>query len=1396
MDTRGPSNFNPDGEASTVSTNWTQWVEEFEAYADSKGLFDIAGGDNANMRAQRKALLLYHAGPRVREINRTLAATARDEYAGMVTALNNYFTVEPNVTFQRHLFRKHLQNEGETIAQYCARLRKAGTHCGYNDLEAQIRDQIVESCLSESLRRKLLEEGNNLTLAILLTRSATHEAVEARAREMSNHVNRTRHGFNDESQSRVHRGSDTSSGACSSTVYNKSDVHGENRFCGRCGKQHKIRECPAFGKQCFKCKGKNHFQSMCKSSHKNKHANVVNTDDLNSRLESENPDSKTSFAFCSGNALKVGLKRVDLLVGGIVTNFIIDTGADCNIMGKKTWEILKGSKLFRVNKHIASGPGGPNIYPYTGEVPIQVIGRFWANVSCRSTDSSLENVQFSVIAHDAEPLLGIETAIALGVVKFANVVETEFSSKFPKLFSGEIGKANSEIELTIREDIEPIAQPYRRVAFAMMDKLEKHLQELVDLDIIEKVEGPTSWVSPVVIVPKPNNKIRLCIDMRQANRAVVRHHYPVPTIDELLRDMNGAQYFSKIDLKMGFHQFVLSEKSRDITTFNTHVGLFRYKRLMFGINAAPEIYQREVANIIRGIPGVANLADDIVVHGKSKSEHDQRLLETMSRLEAAGMTLNGEKCVFGAQSINFLGHQISDKGVDPGPNKVEAIAKAEVPKTVMELKSFLGLVGYCSKFISFFSDKTEPLRRMTIGANPNTTISFSKKELDAFNNLKKDLSNTQTLAFFDIKKDTVLYTDASPVGLGAILIQYEEGAPRIVCYVSRALTDVETRYMQTEKEALAIVWACERLHHYLFGVRFTLLTDHQALEVIYGSKVKKSSLRIERWVLRLQSYDFQVKYVKGSENIADPLSRLIKVAKGSDVVGQSVDDVEDTELYVRFTVIDALTAITAKEVEKASFVDSEISQIREAVQCSRFDSLSKDIPGVYRAIRDELCVVGQLVLRGNRIVVPKDLRDKMLELGHEGHLGIVGTKKNLRAKVWWPGIDSDVEKFVKHCHGCQLTGACLPRDPVRVTELPNGPWEDLSCDLLGPLPNGEYLFVVIDYYSRYYEVKFMNTVTSVKIIEALQDIFDTHGIPVSLKSDNGPQFVSEQFKDFAKYMGFHHHLITPRWPEANGEVERQNRSLMKRIKIAFAENLDYKVEVRKYIVAYRNTPHTITGKCPSEVLFGRKVRTRVPHLADIYHDDQELRDKDSELKHSMVEQRNIGRVPHTVSVGDFVLLKRDNPSKVQTPFHTNPFVVREVNGPMLVLESGNGRIYRRNVSYVRPYSCSLPNVVGEAARQPIHRQMEPIHREMELPYEINRPDANPNQNYTNHRSHWSDLRNRGAASLESNHESVSGVAGDGNTVIQGVPNDTNTGVELRRSSRATHPPQYLNDYVR
>ena len=608
--------------------------------------------------------------------------------------------------------------------------------------------------------------------------------------------------------------------------------------------------------------------------------------------------------------------------------------------------------------------------------------------------------------------------------------------------------------------------------------------------------------------------------MRRANEAIQRERHPIPTIDEVLLDMNQSTVFSKLDLKWGFHQIELAEESRGITTFATHCGLYRYKRLMFGIASAPEVYQHIIQQVLQGCEGVQNIADDIIVHGPTIELHDQRLTKVLERLQEKGLTLNPEKCEFCIPKITFMGHLVSDKGIGPTEEKVKAVVDAREPKTASEVRSFLGLVNFCSRFIPDLATIAEPLRKLT---RTTTPFVWGKEQKSLFQELKDKMSSAESLAYFNKEAETVIVSDASPVGLGAVLLQRQEGVMKVVAYASRCLSDVERLYSQTEKEALSIVWACERFHVYLYGICFKVFTDHKPLEVIY-SKTHKPSARIERWVLRLQNYDFTVEYLPGPENIADTLSRLIPV--------QLESSVNVADQYVRFIAENAAPiAVPIQEIEEASGCDVELSLVRNAVQSGKLKELPKD----YRNVANELTVLGKLVLRGARLVIPNALRARVLDLAHEGHQGVVKTKQRIRSKVWWPGVDNAVERKCKVCHGCQLVLQKPCPEPMKRTVLPKAPWQDLAADLLGPMPGGEYLFVVVDYYSRYFEVDILKSILSRNIIDCLDRIFAMHGIPESLKTDNGPQFISSEFKDYMMVNGVIHVTSTPLWPQGNGE---------------------------------------------------------------------------------------------------------------------------------------------------------------------------------------------------------------------------------------------------------------------
>ena len=554
-----------------------------------------------------------------------------------------------------------------------------------------------------------------------------------------------------------------------------------------------------------------------------------------------------------------------------------------------------------------------------------------------------------------------------------------------------------------------------------------------------------------------------------------------------------------------------------------------------------------------------------------------------------------------------MGLLLSKHGVGPTEEKVRAVVEASQPQTPSEVRSFLGLMEFSARFIPDFATTADPLRRLARKGEP---FMWGEEQEKSFQKLKSQVASAPVLAYFDKDAHTCVIADASPVELGAVLVQEKNGESRAVCYVSLRLSQAERRYSQTEKEALALAWACECFHLYLYGLpKFDLVTDHEALKVIYSRKSKPSA-RIERWVLHLQPYNYQVCYVPSRKNIADALSQLTKIADSD----QSLQD----DGYVRLVALHVVpTVLRIKEIERVSAQDSELQTVRNCLTEGKWDNAPKQ----YLPVRNELTFIGHVILGGRRIVVPQALRKRVVSLAHEGHQGVVKTEERLRTKVWWPGMNRDAERRCVECYGCQLVTKNVPPPPVKPTVLPQQPWEEVAVDLMGPLPSGEHLLVLVDYYSRWMEVDDIRTTSSKTIIHCLDAQFARHGLPRGLHTDNGSNLVYREVEEYLKEMGIEHRYMTPLWPRANGEVERQNRSLLKSVRAAHAEGKNWREELRRFLLAYRSTPHSTTGKSPAELLFRQRLTTKMPELVDVEEEEievsnQGVRDRESRRESS------------------------------------------------------------------------------------------------------------------------------------------------------------------------------------
>ena len=991
---------------------------------------------------------------------------------------------------------------------------------------------------------------------------------------------------------------------------------------------------------------------------------------------------------------------------------IIDTGAEVSVLGEQEYNTLS----------VELTPSDKTLYAYSPEgdrIILPVLGKVTINIVSALTRRSMTET-FYVVKGRADNLLSCSAAEQLGEVTFAQVSalaatpcptsQEKLLKEYEDRFAG-IGKMKGvQVKLHINPNITPVQHNTRRVPFHQREAVEEELDRLQRLDIIEPAEGPTPWVSPIVVVHKAKG-VRICLDSRAINEAIERERHPMPTIEDLIVDLNGAKVFSKIDLNKGYHQLELHPDSRYITVFTTHKGLYRYKRLSLGINSAAEVFQKAVSDMLRGIPGTKNISDDIIVYSQTIPEHLDILRRVFQTLRENSVTVNREKCELLKPSLTFYGHTFSGDGVSADKAKVSALLDAPPPTDATEVRSLLGTAQYMARFIPSYADVVAPLLQLT---HKEVPWRWGKEEQDAFERLKSRLAQAPTIKYFNIKWPTELVVDASPVGLGAILTQRApDGEMHTVAYASRKLSDVESRYSQTEREALAAVWAAEHFHLYLYGASFVIITDHKPLLGIFKASAKPTA-RLDRMCLRLLPYKWSMEYRPGKTNPADFLSRH-PVPTSTDSQLPETSWVEDQIQQVAVKAVSAYDTVsesdsfTLEDIRHATSTDDTLQQVITFIESQKWHLADPSLQS-YKNVRQELSVANGLVLRGDRVVVPGDLQERAVRIAHRSHQGIVKTKSFLRQSLWFPGLDKAVESTVSHCLPCQAATSkpteVIP--PLRMSQLPSGAWQEVSIDFTGPFKGGEYLLVVTDDYSRWPEVEIVYSTSAQAVFPKLDAIFSRVSVPVVCRTDNGPPFNGHEFARFARTMGFEHRKITPLWPRANGEVERFMRTLKKAVQTAQMESGSWKQELHRFLRHYRATPHSTTGQSPSELLYGRKLRTELPSVTSntkkVTFTDDRLRGRDERMKRYMKEladARNHASQHDELHIGDTVLVKRDGiPSKLDTPYVPEPLVVKEKQGTMVTATSDSSKTVTRNESLFKkvPSDMDTPSssdVVGE-----------------------------------------------------------------------------------------------------
>ena len=650
---------------------------------------------------------------------------------------------------------------------------------------------------------------------------------------------------------------------------------GQKQKCKYCGQSHEFgkQKCPAYGKKCSKCAKMNHFAAVCKQSQKQVHMvhDVSSSDESIMHIDHYVGSVKTH-----GKQLVVSLElSQEKTRTGKILPCQLDTGTSVNVISDRDYnEICDRPKLKESNAKL-------HLYDGSWMKPLG-IGTVYAKYNGQTYKLGFQVVPTSVTQ---KPLLSANTCEKLGLltvhipeqtnyarVDSADMAEAGITTEFADVFTG-TGCFPGECHLELEPHAKPVQHVPRRVPVAIREAVKEQLDDMEQRDIIAKVTEPTDWISSMVVVKKPN-KLRICIDPKDLNAAIKKPRFQMPTIDEMLPRLQNAKIFSVLDAKEGFYHIKLDKQSSMLTTFWTPFGRYRWLRMPFGISSAPEEYQRRQQEILEGLKGVEVIADDILVIGSgitdsdAVKDHDRNLKALLQRARESNLKLNKKKLKLRLPQVPYMGHLLTADGLKPDEEKIKAVKDMPKPASKQDVQRFLGFVNYLSKFAPHLSDVCEPLRRLL---DKDAIWTWQKQQEKAFKEAKRVVTMQPVLKFYSLDEEVTLQCDASEKGLGATLLQNKQP----VVFASRALSKTEQNYAQIEKECLSIVFGCERFRQYLLG-RSTIYveSDHKPLEVIFKKPLLSAPKRLQRMLLRLQHYNLDVNYKKGSEMyIADFLSR-------------------------------------------------------------------------------------------------------------------------------------------------------------------------------------------------------------------------------------------------------------------------------------------------------------------------------------------------------------------------------------------------------------------------------------------------------------------------------------------------------------------------------------------
>ncbi|KAL0560509.1 hypothetical protein IC582_000914 [Cucumis melo] len=864
-------------------------------------------------------------------------------------------------------------------------------------------------------------------------------------------------------------------------------------------------------------------------------------------------------------------------------------------------------------------------------------------------------------------------------------VVRDYPDVFPEELPGLPPHREVEFAIELEPGTVPISRAPYRMAPAELKELKVQLQELLDKGFIRPSVSP--WGAPVLFVKKKDGSMRLCIDYRELNKVTVKNRYPLPRIDDLFDQLQGATVFSKIDLRSGYHQLRIKDEDVPKTAFRSRYGHYEFIVMSFGLTNAPAVFMDLMNRVFREFLDtfVIVFIDDILIYSKTEAEHEEHLRMVLQTLRDNKLYAKFSKCEFWLKQVSFLGHVVSKDGVSVDPAKIEAVTGWTRPSTVSEVRSFLGLAGYYRRFVENFSRIATPLTQLTRKGAP---FVWSKACEDSFQTLKQKLVTAPVLTVPDGSGSFVIYSDASKKGLGCVLMQ--QG--KVVAYASRQLKSHEQNYPTHDLELAAVVFALKIWRHYLYGEKIQIFTDHKSLKYFFTQK--ELNMRQRRWLELVKDYDCEILYHPGKANVvADALSR--KVSHSAALITRQAPlhrDLERAEIAVSVGAVTMqLAQLTVQPTLRQRIIDAQSNDpylvekrgLAEAGQTAEF-SLSSD---------------GGLLFE-RRLCVPSDsaVKTELLSEAHSSpfsmHPGSTKMYQDLKRVYWWRNMKREVAEFVSKCLVCQQVKAPRqkPAGLLQPLSIPEWKWENVSMDFITGLPRTlrgfTVIWVVVDRLTKSaHFVPGKSTYTASKWTQLyMSEIVRLHGVPVSIVSDRDARFTSKFWKGLQTAMGTRLDFSTAFHPQTDGQTERLNQVLedmLRACALEFPGSWDSHLHLMEF--AYNNSYQATIGMAPFEALYGKCCRSPVcwdevgeqrlmgPELVQSTNEAiQKIRSRMHTAQSRQKSYADVRRKDLEFEVGDKVFLKvapmrgvlRFEKRGKLSPRFVGPFEILERIGPV------------------------------------------------------------------------------------------------------------------------------------